>query len=67
MKNLTVKKAKKSIKKQWILEVQKDPKTDDYFLEFPTDLLETTGWKSGDTLEWKEIEKDISYSLKKVE
>jgi hypothetical protein len=33
--------------KKWIL-----PVDDDYNITFPEDLLEQTGWKDGDTLQW---------------
>ena len=33
--------------KQWIITVD-----DDYNITFPEDLLEQTGWKEGDTLQW---------------
>jgi bifunctional DNA-binding transcriptional regulator/antitoxin component of YhaV-PrlF toxin-antitoxin module len=33
--------------KKWIL-----PVDDDYNITFPEDLLEQTGWKEGDTLQW---------------
>ena len=33
--------------KKWII-----PVDDDYNITFPEDLLEQTGWKEGDTLQW---------------
>jgi hypothetical protein len=33
--------------KRWII-----PVDDDYNITFPEDLLEQTGWKEGDTLQW---------------
>ena len=42
--------------------VKKDPETEDLILEFPDSLMETTGWKIGDTLEWVD-NKDGSWSL----
>lgn len=53
-------------KKSWTLDVQEDPETGDAILEFPSDLLEQTGWKEGDTLEWHD-NKDGSWSLTKKE
>ncbi len=38
--------------KSWTLNVEEDPKTGDYILCFPPELLEQAGWKEGDTLEW---------------
>ena len=39
--------AKKDKVKKWVL-----PVDDDYNITFPEDLLEQTGWKEGDTLQW---------------
>ena len=39
--------AKKDKVKKWII-----PVDDDYNITFPEDLLEQTGWKEGDTLQW---------------
>ena len=38
---------KKDKVKKWII-----PVDDDYNITFPEDLLEQTGWKEGDTLQW---------------
>ena len=38
---------KKDKVKKWVL-----PVDDDYNITFPEDLLEQTGWKEGDTLQW---------------
>jgi len=48
----------------WTLIVQEDPETGDQFLEFPDDLMESAGWKEGDTLEWID-NKDGSWTLRK--
>ena len=53
-------------KTRWILDVKEDPETGDAILEFPKDLLESAGWKEGDTLEWKDLG-DGSWSLTKKE
>ena len=37
---------------RYTLVVQEDPETKDLILEFPDSLMEMTGWKIGDTLEW---------------
>ena len=42
-------------KKSWTLEVEEDPETGDAILKFPEDLLETTGWQEGDTLNWTDL------------
>ena len=39
--------AKKDKVNRWII-----PVDDDYNITFPEDLLEQTGWKEGDTLQW---------------
>ena len=38
---------------------------DDGVLTFPPDILEVTGWKEGDVLEWIDRE-DGSFELRKV-
>jgi hypothetical protein len=48
----------------WDLTVTEDPDNGDLLLQFPTDLLEAVGWKSGDTLEWAD-NGDGSYALYK--
>lgn len=58
----------KSVKlspESWTLDVEEDAETGDSILTFPPDMLEKTGWKEGDTLEWED-NKDGSWSLKKV-
>ena len=47
--------------KQWTLEVQ-----DDGILEFPPDLIEETGWKEGDRIQWID-RKDGSFEMKKID
>ena len=46
------------------LTVEEDPETGDGILTFPPDLLEATGWKEGDTLEWIDL-KNGSWQLQK--
>jgi len=55
---------KKADENKWILEVQEDPETGDCILEFPPELLETAGWKEGDTLVWEEMDNG-AWSLSK--
>ncbi|NDB82637.1 MAG: AbrB/MazE/SpoVT family DNA-binding domain-containing protein [Alphaproteobacteria bacterium] len=45
---------------KWII-----PVDDDYNITFPEDLLEKTGWKEGDTLQWIPQDDD-SFIMKKV-
>ena len=52
--------------KSWTLNVEEDPKTGDYMLTFPPELLEQAGWKEGDTIDWID-QKDGSWLLKKVD
>jgi WYL_2, Sm-like SH3 beta-barrel fold len=40
--------------KRWTLTVDEDPETGDAVLTFPPELLETAGWKEGDTLIWSD-------------
>lgn len=47
----------------YVLDVKEDPETGDLILEFPDSLLENTGWKVGDTLEWVD-NKDGSWTLR---
>ena len=48
----------------WTLNVEEDPETGDSILTFPEDLLESAGWKEGDTIEWID-NKDGTWQLKK--
>ena len=52
--------------KSWTIELQNDPETGDCILEFPPDMLEETGWKEGDVLEWKD-NNDGTFSMTKKE
>ena len=51
---------------RWTLTIQEDPETGDGILEFPPSLLQSTGWKEGDKLEWKDLGNG-SWSLSKQE
>jgi bifunctional DNA-binding transcriptional regulator/antitoxin component of YhaV-PrlF toxin-antitoxin module len=51
--------------KTWTLEVKKMMVTDDYYVEFPEEVLEEAGWKPGDTLKWTD-RGDGSWSLAKI-
>jgi len=53
--------AKKGKVNKWVI-----PVDDDYNITFPEDLLEQTGWKEGDTLEWHD-QGDGSFKLIKKE
>ena len=56
------KKSKDKVVK-WILPVEEDG--DDCVITFPEDLLEQTGWKEGDTLQWID-QGDGSFKLIKI-
>jgi hypothetical protein len=49
---------------KWTSEVKYDSQTEDYYLEFPPEMLAQLGWDSGDSLIWKD-NKDGSFSLSK--
>jgi len=54
-------------KTKWTLPVQQSviDGVDDYYVEFPEDLLEKAGWEEGDVLEW--IDRyDGSFELRKI-
>jgi hypothetical protein len=50
----------------YIVTLEKDPETGDLILPLPAKLLEETGWKTGDTLDWKD-NGDGSFSMTKKE
>lgn len=39
---------------KYTLTVKYDEETDDHFLEFPPEVMESLGWEVGDTIEWKD-------------
>lgn len=41
----------------WIVELQEDPETGDLVMEIPDGVMESQGWKIGDTLTWY-VDKD---------
>ena len=59
-------KMKKLSHNSWVVEVQKDNKTQELFVEFPPDCIDQVGWDIGDTVIWEELP-DGGYSLKKKE
>jgi hypothetical protein len=53
--------------RSWTIKVEDaEDGSGDLILPFPEDLLESAGWKEGDTLEWID-NKNGSWTLKKVE
>jgi phytoene/squalene synthetase len=51
----------------WILDVQEDPETGEFFLEFPQELLESQGWKEGTVLQWDVDKETGDVTLKKAD
>lgn len=52
----------KSNPKSWTVPVEIDGSSGEYFVQFPDELLEVTGWQENDTLEWID-NKDGTFSL----
>ena len=50
--------------KRWVLPVEEDDNTGEYFVSFPDDLLEAANLKEGDFVDWVN-QGDGSYLLKK--
>jgi hypothetical protein len=38
--------------KSWTITLEDDPETGDLIMPLTDDILESAGWKEGDTLEW---------------
>lgn len=49
----------------WIIELEEDPETGDIIMPLPSELLESQGWKIGDTLKWDLDEETKTATLKK--
>lgn len=52
--------------KKWIVELEKDPETGDLILPLSDEVLEGTGWKTDDVIEWID-NKDGSWTMRKKE
>ena len=52
--------------KTWTINLEEDPETGDLILPLNDDILEGTGWKTGDNIEWID-NKDGSWTMKKIE
>ena len=52
--------------KSWTINLEEDPETGDLILPLNDDILEGTGWKTGDTIGWID-NKDGSWTMKKIE
>ena len=52
--------------KTWTINLEEDPETGDLILPLNDDILEGTGWKTGDRIDWID-NKDGSWTMKKIE
>ena len=52
--------------KTWTINLEEDPETGDLILPLNDDILEQTGWKTGDSINWID-NKDGSWTMKKIE
>ena len=52
--------------KSWTVNLEEDPETGDLILPLSDDILEGTGWKTGDSIEWID-NKNGSWTMKKIE
>ena len=50
----------------WTINLEEDPETGDLILPLNDDILEGTGWKTGDTIDWID-NGDGSWTMKKIE
>ncbi len=50
--------------KKWVLPVEVDGPSGEYYVTFPEDMLDQLGWEEGDTLEYND-NKDGSFTIKK--
>jgi len=50
----------------WSINLEEDPETGDLILPLNDDILEQTGWKTGDSIDWID-NKDGSWTMKKIE
>lgn len=50
---------------KWTLEVEEDPKTGEAIIQFPADFLEMSGWRDGDSINWRD-NGDGSWTLEKI-
>jgi hypothetical protein len=52
--------------KTWTINLEEDPETGDLILPLNDEILEGTGWQTGDSIEWID-NKDGSWTMKKIE
>lgn len=51
-------------KNSWTVTLEEDPETKDLILPLSDEMLESVGWKTGDTVEWID-NKNGTWSLRK--
>jgi hypothetical protein len=51
--------------KSWTINLEEDPETGDLILPLNDDILEETGWQTGDSIEWID-NKDGSWTMKRL-
>jgi hypothetical protein len=56
---------KEKMIKKWVLPVEVDGSSGEYFLQLPDDLLDQVNWKENDSLSW-ENNKDGTFTIRKV-
>jgi hypothetical protein len=52
--------------KSWTITLEDDPETGDLIMPLTDEILESAGWKEGDTLEWIDNENG-SWTLRKTD
>jgi hypothetical protein len=60
---------KKSLPKQtasWLLMIQENPRTKDFYIDLPNSLVQSLGWTEDDSLIWTPQEDD-SFKVSKVQ
>ena len=54
-----------SVEEMSTLVVQEDPDTGELYIELPDRILKQLGWKPGDTVEWREENNGIMWTIAK--
>jgi hypothetical protein len=49
----------------FVVDVQHDAETDDYYIQFTDEILAQTGWQIGDELTWTQLD-DQTWQLSKT-
>ena len=52
--------------KSWTITLDQDPETGDLIMPLSDEILESAGWREGDTLEWIDNENG-TWSLRKLD